>query len=255
MDEQKRKLVDNDYHDHDSIDYETDDTLKAIEPAFSSKAAINRLRAKRLGRIALFILTGLLFAAAFYLLGLYFPAVPVSNRSYLFNTARTAHCGNTTAEAKANGCVIDLISGAWVHPACYDQELEKEFLEYGDWKWYADPKGETELSEEFMRTTPPDPVWVSLAYHDAHCAFTWRKLHRAAMRGTPIDSQIGSYVHTNHCSGALSKARFMDPSMFPKGIDPSWKAPSGFYEIFTHCDLVENCEFVDPLFFLVYDIG
>ncbi|KAM7219458.1 hypothetical protein V8F06_005192 [Rhypophila decipiens] len=232
MEEQKHKLLDNTYHDHDR-EYETDESVNGVESSFLSPESIRRLRNKKIVRTASHVAIGLVFATVFYLLGLYLPIVPVPNRPHLFNPYRTAHCGNSSEEAFRNGCVIDLIPGAWVHPSCYDQELEKEFLEAGDWKWYADPEGKNELSQEFMRRTPPSPVYVSLAYHDAHCAFTWRKLHRAATRGTPIDSHIGSYVHTKHCSGALSKSRYA-----PRY--PEYVAPARFYEIFTHCDLLEN---------------
>ncbi len=64
------------------------------------------------------------------------------------------------------------------------------------------------------RTGGPSPVYVSMESTDAHCAYTWRKLHRAILRGTPIDSQIGEFKHTKHCSKALAIAR--DAEKYPQ---------------------------------------
>lgn len=36
-----------------------------------------------------------------------------------------------------------------------------------------------------------------------HCAYMWRKLHRAVVRNGSIDGYIASYGHTNQCSTML----------------------------------------------------
>lgn len=231
MEEQKHKLLDNDYQ---NLGYETDDSVSGVGATGLSQASGDQLRIKRLGRTILCVITGVLFAAIFYLLGNYTSVT--GSDPYLAKAFGSGHCGNTSEEATKNGCIVDLIPGAWVHPDCYDKDLEREFLEYGDWHWYADPKGKEEVSEEYMRRTGgPNPVYVSLAYHDTHCAFTWRKLHRAVLRGTPIDSHIGEYEHTEHCSGALAISR--DAEKFPE-----WKAPARFFNLFTSCELPQKCK-------------
>lgn len=141
------------------------------------------------------------------------------------------HCGNTTAEARANGCILDFIPGAWVHPACYDAELEAEFLQLQDWKWYADNETQHELSLQYIRQTGgSNPLFVSKEYHRQHCAYTWMKLHRSIIRGVPIDSHIGACKHTVHCGRALAAAKL--------------PIVSKFYEIFTHCEMPEKCMFI-----------
>jgi hypothetical protein len=230
MEEQKYKLLDNDYQ---SLDYETEDSLSGVEATHFSTTNSDKLRIRKLGRTILYVITGLLIATFFYLLGLYTPVI--GSDPYLFKPYGSQHCGNSSEEAIRNGCVLDFIPGAWVHPDCYDKDLEKEFLEYAGSHWYADPAGEQELSEDFMRRTGgPSPVYVSLKYHDAHCAYTWRKLHRAVLRGTPIDSQIGKYQHTMHCSTALEIAR-------EAGTYPERKAPARFFNVFTSCELPQKC--------------
>jgi len=233
MEEQKHKLLGNDQY----LDYETDDTLSlsGVDAPRFSRTAGDKYRLRRLRRPILFAIAGLSLATLFYLLGRYAPVVGGYN-SYTFKKFGSGHCGNSSTEALQNGCVLDLIPGAWVHPDCYDEDLEREFLDYGDWHWYADPEGKEELSEDDMRRTGgPNPVYVTGEYHDAHCAFTWRKLHRAVLRGTAIDSHIGFFQHTEHCSGALARARNAEKY-------PEWVAPSRFYNIYTFCHLPHECK-------------
>ncbi|CZR59358.1 uncharacterized protein PAC_09250 [Phialocephala subalpina] len=228
MEEQKDKLLDN-YRQ--SLDYEIEDSLNSDGATYFSPINSDKPRMKK--RIILYAITGLTFAAIFYLLGLYTPPA-LSSDPYLYKPFGSGHCGNSSEEAIKNGCIMDFIPGGWVHPDCYDKDLEKDFLEYGDWHWYADPWGNEELSQDHMRSTGgPSPVYVSMAYHDAHCAYTWRKLHRAILRGTPIDSQIGQFLHTIHCSTALSIAR--DAEKYPE-----WKAPARFFNVFTSCELPQK---------------
>jgi hypothetical protein len=139
------------------------------------------------------------------------------------------HCGNTSAEALANNCILDFIPGAWVPRACYDAELEEEFLSLQQWQWYADKESQHELSLEFIRETGgPNPIFVSIEYHRQHCAYTWKKLHRAVVGQVPIDTHIGGYKHTIHCANALAAS------------DPPVQAR--FFEIFTSCKMPQDCK-------------
>jgi hypothetical protein len=133
-------------------------------------------------------------------------------------------CGNTSAEALTNGCVFNFVSGAWVHPDCHDAELDEEFLQVQNWHWYADAENKHELTRDFIRQTGgPNPIYVSIEYHQQHCAYTWKKLHRAVIQRKPIDSAIGVYRHTDHCTKALMASNL--------------SGPSAFYHIFASCKL------------------
>jgi hypothetical protein len=140
-----------------------------------------------------------------------------------------SHCGNSTGEARAKGCVLDFIAGAWVHPACHDSELEDEFLSLTEWHWSSDAAGNNELDFLFIKETGgPSTIYVSPEYHRQHCAYTWRKLHRAVILHKPIDTHIGGYSHTRHCSQKLA--------------EPDVPAPSKFFKIFTKCMMPEDCK-------------
>ena len=48
------------------------------------------------------------------------------------------------------------------------------------------------------------PCYVPWAHHLWHCGFLWRKMHKAVMAKTPVDSYIGNYTHTEHCSAIMA---------------------------------------------------
>jgi hypothetical protein len=114
------------------------------------------------------------------------------------------HCGNSPVEALQNDCVYDFIAGAFVPNACFDAELEDEFLKLKDWHFYGDENAQQELSIESIKLNGgTEPMFVSVEYHWIHCTYTWRKLHRSRVFGTPIDDHIGNYSHTAHCGEGL----------------------------------------------------
>lgn len=126
------------------------------------------------------------------------------------------YCGyspseGTASDATTRGCVYDIISGSWVHPECHDAELEAEFLAHQPpWKWWADEQRTQEVSVDELRATGglnPTGYFVTPEYHDYHCAYTWRKLHRAIEGSGLIDEHIGGMRHTNHCSSTMYRDR------------------------------------------------
>ncbi|KAM3064761.1 hypothetical protein ACMFMG_012075 [Clarireedia jacksonii] len=121
-------------------------------------------------------------------------------------------CGNSPEEAKVLGCVWDLMSFSWTHPACYNKNVSDAFLEkYGPWKWYLNennkPVGE-ELTEEDLPYVPM--VWTQEHYHIAHCTYIFKLLHIAAMSGHLVTNEGIGMFHTNHCVDV-----FLDPERVP----------------------------------------
>jgi hypothetical protein len=120
-------------------------------------------------------------------------------------------CGDSVPEAKSLGCIFDIMSFTWVHPACDDPELTAEFETARDWKWYIEYHGERGnvglISIEDIRTGNFD-AWVPWEYHTLHCTFLWRKMHRALIFGRPMDNYIADYNHTTHCQEMLLKGEW-----------------------------------------------
>ncbi|GKT41220.1 uncharacterized protein ColSpa_01401 [Colletotrichum spaethianum] len=122
-----------------------------------------------------------------------------------------APCGTTPSEARASGCLFDLISFNWLPPACHDAELaaqfEEELREAGQLSWYEDMQRTKPLSRDQIMTGEHSGIYVSLGYHLRHCTAMWRRMHRALIQGGGglgrVDGYIWSYHHTRHCEEML----------------------------------------------------
>ncbi|RAL63401.1 hypothetical protein DID88_003825 [Monilinia fructigena] len=129
-------------------------------------------------------------------------------------------CGSTPAEAQAKGCVWDLMSFSWTHPACYNKNISDEFLDkYGPFTFHANinKKPGYELTQDelpYVRSVTPETkvpmVWAQEHYHTAHCAYIMKLLHIAAMSGHLVTNEGIGMGHTNHCVGV-----FLDPTREP----------------------------------------
>lgn len=62
---------------------------------------------------------------------------------------------------------------AWYPPACYDRNLEDEFLSLDDWEWYSTEKlklvdrlpGDAVLRGDFRK------AFMNMTYHKPHCLY------------------------------------------------------------------------------------
>ncbi|KAK1975819.1 hypothetical protein LZ30DRAFT_786004 [Colletotrichum cereale] len=122
-----------------------------------------------------------------------------------------APCGATPAEARAAGCLFDLVSFNWLPPPCQDAELaaqfEAELRAAGELAWYEDERRTRPLSRDQVVAGDRSGVHVSPGYHLRHCTAMWRRMHRALMQGGGglgrLDGYIWSYHHTRHCEETL----------------------------------------------------
>ncbi|KAJ0133788.1 hypothetical protein CTA2_2527, partial [Colletotrichum tanaceti] len=118
------------------------------------------------------------------------------------------------SQARAAGCLFDLVSFNWLPPPCHDAELaasfEAELLEAGHLAWYEDPRGDRPVPRARVASGDVSGVYVSLGYHLRHCTAMWRRMHRALMQGGGglgrVDGYIWSYHHTRHCEEMLLAA-------------------------------------------------
>lgn len=115
-------------------------------------------------------------------------------------------CGYSPSEARAKGCVYDVMMQDWVPEPCYDGVLTEKYLAEGNWTWYGDGNGNTTISDEVMRRGEHGTAWMSSSYHKAHCVFSWIKIVRALRNNRGISQELLSYDHVLHCShGALKE--------------------------------------------------
>lgn len=88
-------------------------------------------------------------------------------------------CGGSAAAAPGRGCVFDLMSAAWVDPACLDRGRSDEFLELGNYTYYADANGTVEMSSGEARRGRWGTIWTAGRFRWGHCAYVWSKRFRA----------------------------------------------------------------------------
>ncbi|WQF79243.1 hypothetical protein CDEST_04257 [Colletotrichum destructivum] len=127
-----------------------------------------------------------------------------------------APCGTSPSQARAAGCLFDLVSFNWLPPQCHDAELaasfEADLRSAGHLAWYEDPRGARPIPRARVATGEVSGVYVSLGYHLRHCTAMWRRMHRALMQGGGglgrVDGYIWSYHHTRHCEEMLLEAAF-----------------------------------------------
>lgn len=95
----------------------------------------------------------------------------------------------------------------WVQPACFDKSLTDEFNEQysAHYPWYrwgnlTEQRGYDPVPlEEVERGEWSQGLWVDWRYHQLHCTFGWRKMHRALLkagRGGALDDTALGYGHT-----------------------------------------------------------
>lgn len=113
--------------------------------------------------------------------------------------ATLAGCGNSTHEARSQGCVFDVMMQLWVPQPCYNRELSEEFLAEGQWKWYRDPEAEQEMPDEEMRRGEHTVAFVVDGYHRQHCVFTWQLMVYALREQQDLSTEMMSYHHVEHC--------------------------------------------------------
>lgn len=109
------------------------------------------------------------------------------------------NCGYSPDEARAKGCVFDVMMQLWTPAACFDEILSNRFLEVGNWTWYADPSAAKAFTLEEMRLGEHDAVYVAQDYHITHCIYAWEKLVRAMRNQEPLITELISYDHVIHC--------------------------------------------------------
>ena len=136
------------------------------------------------------------------------PLVPIDQDSSLDvsrNFTRKAHllkCGQSTAEAKSLGCRYDILSNHWIPAPCMDQAAVEEYQSDGSWFGFTD-ENRTDMID-IATMSEMDFYYTSERDHIVHCAMLWRKQFRAFYEERIyVDTLIGSFDHTMHCSQFL----------------------------------------------------
>ncbi|PIG88392.1 hypothetical protein AARAC_004626 [Aspergillus arachidicola] len=132
-----------------------------------------------------------------------------------FGSVPSDYCGSTAVEARANGCVFDLVTNNWVPKRCADAETAQEFREWvsnnvrlrQSWPYYYDGHGERQIaSEEEMAGMVGQLVYTTTENHLGHCTFLMRRLHRFLDSDAETAISRINFNHTLHCSSEVLRA-------------------------------------------------
>ncbi|KAL0939144.1 uncharacterized protein CTRU02_205754 [Colletotrichum truncatum] len=116
--------------------------------------------------------------------------------------AKLVSCGNSTQEAKKNGCKYDTLLNHWVPSQCYDKEFELEYMDDDSWFAYADKNLSQRLTREAMGDR--DSYYTSIADHVNHCSMLWKKQFWTIFEDRRVfDTVIVNSYHTEHCADFL----------------------------------------------------
>ena len=87
-----------------------------------------------------------------------------------WNASRPSPCGSTIESARAAGCQWSSMIWAWFPAACYDWDLEEQFLAESDWEWFAsqDLHPDEKLSRERVLRGDESDAYVTGTYHKTH---------------------------------------------------------------------------------------
>ena len=114
-------------------------------------------------------------------------------------------CGDTWQEAKALGCIYDVIASRWYAPECFDREsFEAMRREPGtNYTWFTDKEHTQPFPAEVAERGEFVLLFPLYNFHKIHCLYLWRKMHHALLNNLPLDDDLMEEDHTIHCTKNL----------------------------------------------------
>ena len=118
-----------------------------------------------------------------------------------WNYSNPSPCGLSIHSAQQAHCKWSAMTFAWYPAACYDEELDREFMDLKDWRWYStdELREEDELPRKAILRGEIPKAFMSMEYHKMHCMYTVRKLYRSMMGKALCDNYILTKSHLEHC--------------------------------------------------------
>lgn len=111
-------------------------------------------------------------------------------------------CGSTVPEAKAKGCVFDVMAYGWVPSQCYNGDLVSTYNAFNMSPWAFDKNLTKPASEEVLMAGERRILYTDLRFHQEHCFYTWHNLlHSVEHQRSLIHNLSASTEHRHHCKG------------------------------------------------------
>lgn len=130
-------------------------------------------------------------------------------------------CGSSADEARAKGCVYDVILVAWLHPECFDSELMETYLSDNDYPFWLVRGAEMEqnITIEEVRLGNHKTVFSSAEFHLAHCSYFLEQSVRGYRARGWIDNVTADNEHTEHCARSLRDMWLPEQGYSPLHMD------------------------------------
>jgi hypothetical protein len=184
------------YHDNENTDQHVVDGNDCQRQRNPSK----------LLRICAYTLFGVLSAVVLMALG--------SVVAHPTPTKQELRCGNSSTEARARGCIFDLLTNNWMPAYCADPYTDAEYREWvldpnrrlGAWAFFLDEQATNQVkSEEDLSNLVGHYIYTTTENHLAHCAFLARRMHRL-VTGDIAAVAHNTFKHTMHCTSSLLRS-------------------------------------------------
>ncbi|KAH7336732.1 hypothetical protein BKA65DRAFT_479607 [Rhexocercosporidium sp. MPI-PUGE-AT-0058] len=126
-------------------------------------------------------------------------------------------CGSNVAEARAAGCVFDILTTAWTPPECVDLSVTEEWLqkvlEHAKWPYYLDQAATIPQKDLSLLLSGEwkGELWSTMHLHQWHCLYVWRRMHMAYLGGNPVDTVIRGLRHSKHCEEMMMSGEKHSP--------------------------------------------
>ncbi|KXH44071.1 hypothetical protein CSIM01_04375 [Colletotrichum simmondsii] len=110
--------------------------------------------------------------------------------------------GSTVPEAKAKGCVFDVMAYGWVPSQCYNGDLVSTYNAYNMSPWAFDKNLTKPASEQVLMAGERRILYTDLRFHQEHCFYTWHNLLHSVEHQRPLIHNLSaSTEHRHHCKG------------------------------------------------------
>lgn len=119
-------------------------------------------------------------------------------------------CGNSSAEARANGCTFDQLLWSWIPPNCPHYNND-DFKAFEDWKYYVGKDGKKEVKvdggDDWEKVLNNElDVYGANGEHLTHCVFMLLGMAKIVTEGLPTIPKMTEYPHLEHCAHHILKA-------------------------------------------------
>ncbi|KAE9379886.1 hypothetical protein N431DRAFT_458874 [Stipitochalara longipes BDJ] len=144
----------------------------------------------------------LVIVATFIIINKIHPSDHVTRATASVNPEQILECGTSAEEARARGCVFDVMHYSWIPEPCFNATLSKQYWEHlislGIEFWNDTTKTHVLPYEEIL-AAKHEYVYTSWLLHLKHCQYLLHRQIQSLVYGLPLDNLLRIESHAEHC--------------------------------------------------------